>query len=234
MKKFWLQVVVILILVVTFVAFPLLVYPPIPPATKLTAVARSSTDKMMTKDSHLTWFKHPTKERFYGVPKQTYPEFNQDKTPYFIETPANVDFYNAGNHYLITPQSEFGRFLFAHQAELNATKVNVIHSSSSRKYQIMGTLTPALEVSKQSGNPQITLSHLSPTDYEALLQQKAHDPKLSNMIVQQDPIQHSVNIDPTIHKADLKIWLCNAWVYLKSSLHLDNIVKPSYADTSHH
>lgn len=234
MKKFWLQIVVILILVITFVAFPLLVYPPIPPSLKLTAVARSNTDKIMTKDSHLIWFKHPTKEQFYGIPKQAYPEFNQDETPYFIQTPANVDFYNAGDHYLIMPNSEFGRFLAAHQTELNAKAVNVIHTSSARKYQVMARLTPALEVTKQANNPQIILSHLSPTDYEALLQQKAHDPKLSNMIVQQDAIQHSVNIDPTIHRADLKVWLCNAWAYLKSSLHLDNIVSPGYAATTHH
>lgn len=233
MKKLWLQILVVLILAITFIAFPLLVYTPIPQVLNLTPVTRNIPSNSAVQNNQLAWFKHPTKEQFFGIPKQKYPEYAQNQTLYLVQTPARVDFYNAGASYLIVPQSELGKFLAQHPNELNAKTTYLLQTSSKNKYQVINTLIPAWEVKKQTNN-QIFISHLSEADYTTLAKQKMLDPKINNMIVAEDSTHHSITINPTIQKANLKIWLQNTWRHLKSSLNFDYIAHSSTHESTEH
>ena len=226
MKKTWLQLLVVLILAITFTTFPLLVYTPIPTALNLTPITRDTHNNAALQNNQLLWLKHPNKEQFFAIPKQKYPEDATNKIFYLAQTPAHVDFYNTGSSYLIVPHSQLGKFLANHPKELNAKATYLLQTSSKNKYQIMHTVVPAWEVAKQ-GNNQIVLSHLSEADYAILIKQKMLDAKINKMIVAEDPIHHNITINPSIQKANLKIWLQNVWKYLKSSLNLDYIVSAS-------
>jgi len=228
MKKLWLQLIVVLILALTFIAFPLLVYTPIPQAISLNTQA-NNTDH----SSQLIWFKNPKKEQFFALPKQKYPDDAKNKTPYLLPTHVIADFYDNGSSYLIVPESALGKFLVNHSTELNATPAYVVRSASTNKYQIVATLLPAIEVTKQMGSHQIVLYHLSAENYNTFLKQSADNMKISQMIVAQDPIQHSISIDPTARKISTTFWLQHAWRYLKSSLDLQHISGVTDEDTAH-